>query len=228
MKSFTVIASSFLLCSCADMVVTKTYVAGGSTQARTDTDAKDVGSRGIRFTTNCGVGEANPAAIYIRPFCVDQAIFHEDEDAVSPGEMPIRKSLIPIQFAGDLKEELEKLAPARVLEPDEMPHVGWLIEGEFNLIDGGDPTARFFLTPTEAGSSHLVLHVRVTNVEKNRVIYEFDMAGGSHDQGRWGTVRASGIGDPVPFDLRNAAERIMQVLSPDPFRFGARSSVSLR
>src|ERR1041385_6308782 len=114
MKSLTVIASSFLLCSCADMVVTKTYVAGGSAaQTQTEVDAKDFGSRGIHFTTNCGVGEANPAAIYIRPFCVDQATFQEHEEIVSPGEMPIRKSVIPVAFAQNLKEELEKLAPAR-------------------------------------------------------------------------------------------------------------------
>lgn len=227
MKSFTVIASSLLLCSCADMQVTKTYVAGGSTaQSRSAVDAKDFGS--VHFTTNCGVGEAHPSAIYIRPFCINGANFYEDEDIVSPGEMPIRKSLIPVAFAENLKEELSKIAPARVLEADEAPHVGWLVDGEFQLIDGGDPGARFFLTPTEAGRSHLVLHVRVTNVESHRVIYEFDMAGGSHDQGRWGTVRASGLGDAVPFDLRNAAERIMLVLSPDPFRFGARSSITLR
>jgi len=226
MKSFTVIASSLLLCSCADMVVTKTYVAGGSA-SQTEVDAKDVASRGIRFETNCGIGAANPEAIYIRPFCVDRAIFKGDED-ISEGEWPIRKSLIPIAFAANLKEELSKLAPARVLEADEVPHVGWLIEGEFTLIDAGDPDARFFLTPTEAGRSHLALHVRVTEVRTHRVIYEFDMAGGSHDQGRWGTVRASGLGDATPFDLRNAAERIMLVLNPDPFRFGARSSVTLR
>ena len=104
------------------MVVTKTYVAGGS-QSRTEVDAKDVGS--VHFTANCGVGEAHPAAIYIRPFCVDQAIFKDDE-TVSEGEMPIRKSLIPVAFAENLKEELEKLAPARILEADEVPHVAGL------------------------------------------------------------------------------------------------------
>jgi hypothetical protein len=68
----------------------------------------------------------------------------------------------------------------------------------------------------------------VTNVNEHRVIYEFDMAGGSREQGKFGTLRASGLGRAVPFDLRNAAERIMLVLSPDPFRYGARSSVVLR
>ncbi len=224
MKSFIAIASCLLLCSCADMVVTKTYVAGSSV-TRTETDAKDYGS--VRYETNCGVGAANPAAIYIRPFCIDRAIFIGDE-TVSEGEMPIRKALTPVAFAANLKEELSKLAPSRVLEDDEVPRVGWLVEGEFNLVDGGDPDSRFFFGNVGVGRSHLVLHVKVTDVEKHRVVYEFDMAGGNRDQGRLGTVRASGQGKATPFDLRNAAERILLVLSPDPYRFGARSSLSLR
>jgi hypothetical protein len=70
--------------------------------------------------------------------------------------------------------------------------------------------------------------VKVTDVQKHKVIYEFDMAGGSRGQGKLGTLRASGLGKATPFDLRNAAERILLVLSPDPFHFGERSSVSLR
>jgi Domain of unknown function (DUF4410) len=225
MKSLTLIASSLLLCSCADMVVTKTYVPGpGRTVAAVD--AKDFGSEGVRFET-CGVGATNPLAIYIRPFCIDNAIIRGDE-TVSEGEVPIRKALIPVEFAQDLKEELSKLAPTRVLTTDEVPRLGWLVEGEFQLVDGGDPVARFFLTPTEAGRSYLALHVKVSDVEKHRVLYEFDMAGGSRHQGRWGTVRASGLGKATPFDLRNAAERVLLVLSPDPFKYGARSSVTLR
>jgi len=224
MKSFTVIASSMLLCSCADMVVTKTYVAG-STSTRTETDAKDFGS--VRYETNCGVGAANPTAIYIRPFCIDRADFTGDQ-TVSDGEIPIRKALTPVAFAENLKEELSKLAPSRILEEDEVPRVGWLVEGQFDLVDGGDPDARFFFGNFGAGRSYLVMHVKVTDVEKHRVIYEFDMAGGSRDQGKLGTVRASGLGKATPFDLRNAAERILLVLSPDPYRFGARSSLTLR
>jgi len=224
MKSFTVIASSMLLCSCADMVVTKTYVAG-STSTRTETDAKDFGS--VRYETNCGVGAANPTAIYIRPFCIDRADFTGDQ-TVSDGEIPIRKALTPVAFAENLKEELSKLAPSRILEEDEVPRVGWLVEGQFDLVDGGDPDARFFFGNFGAGRSYLVMHVKVTDVEKHRVIYEFDMAGGSRDQGKLGTVRASGLGKATPFDLRNAAERILLVLSPDPYRFGARTSFTLR
>ena len=225
MKTFTVIASSLLLCSCADMVVTKTYVAGSTTQVRAGIDAKDVGS--VRYEINCGVGEANPSAIYIRPFCINDAVIAGDV-AASDGEVPIRRSLIPFQFAGDLKEELGKMAPARVLESDEVPRTGWLVEGQFLLVDGGSPVDRFFFGHFGAGRSHLLLHVRVSDVDQHRVIYEFDMAGGSRLQGKDGTLRASGLGKAPPFDLRNAAERILLVLSPDPFRYGARSSIVLR
>jgi hypothetical protein len=228
MKSFTVIACSLLLCSCADMVVTKTYVSNSSRRTRTEVDAKDFGSsESIRYETNCGIGATNPSAIYIRPFCIDSAIFRGDEGA-SDAEMPIRKSLTPIAFAEDLKEELSKMAPTLVIAENEAPNIGWLVEGQFDLVDGGSPVGRFFLGNLGVGRSLLALHVKVTDVQQHRVIYEFDMAGGSRGQGKLGTVRASGLGKATPFDLRNAAERVLLVLSPDPFRFGARSSVSLR
>jgi hypothetical protein len=228
MKSLTVIAFSLLVCSCADMVVTKTYVPNSAAGARGVVDAKDFGSsESVRYTTNCGVGEANPSAIYIRPFCIDTAVFRGDE-AASDGEMPIRKALTPVAFAQDLKDELSKLAPTRILKDDEAPKVGWLVEGQFDLVDGGDPAGRFFFGTFGAGASMGALHVKVTDVEMHRVIYEFDMAGGSNGQGRHGTLRASGMGKATPFDMRNAAERILLVLSPDAFRYGARSSVSLR
>jgi hypothetical protein len=220
------LASSLLLCSCADMVVTKT--SNTSTTARTEVDAKDFDAKdGVRFETNCGIGAANPRAIYIRPFCIDSAIFTGDQTA-SAAEMPIRKQLTPVAFASDLKDELSKLAPARILAADEVPRLGWLVEGQFDVVDGGDPVARFFFGHFGAGQSHLILHVKVTDVVAHQVIYEFDMAGGSRGQGKLGTIRASGLGRATPFDLRNAAERILLVLSPDPHRFGARSSVALR
>ncbi len=226
MKFFTVIATSLLLSSCADMVVTKTYNSSSASYA--EVDAKDVGSKEmVRYETNCGVGATDPEAIYIRPFCIDRTLVRGDV-ATTPGELPIRVSLIPHQFAGDLKEELSKLAPARILTADEVPKTGWLVEGQFDLIDGGSPVGRFFLGQFGAGRSFLALHVKVTDVDIHQVIYEFDMAGGSNLQGKLGTVRASGLGKATPFDLRNAAERVLLVLSPDPHRFGARSSVSLR
>ncbi len=227
MKPFIAIASCLLLCSCADMVVTRTYVPNSGGQAPAGAvDAKDVGSR-VRYQTNCGVGATNPLAIYIRPFCIDSAIFRGDE-AASVGEMPLRKALTPVEFANDLKEELSKIAPARVLADNERPKVGWLVEGQFDLVDGGSPAGRFFFGVFGAGQSFLALHVKVTDVVSHRVIYEFDMAGGSNNQGKFGTVLASGMGKATPFDLRNAAERILLVLSPDAMRYGARSTVSLR
>ncbi len=221
MKSFLAIASTLLLCSCADMVVTKSYVSNSSTAV----DAKDFGS--VHYETNCGVGATDPAAIYIRPFCIGSAVIRGDV-ATTEAEVPIHRALLPHAFAADLKEELSKLAPALVIADNEVPKIGWLVEGQFDLIDGGEPDARFWLGMFGAGESHLVMHVKVTDVESHRVIYEFDLGGGSHDQGKLGTVRASGLGKATPFDLHNAAERILLVLSPDPHRYGARSSVTLR
>lgn len=207
------------------MYVTKTQtVGGGGTSGAID--AKDMGSKGVHMITSCGVGAANPSAIYIRPFCVDTATFQGDE-ASSDGEMPIRKALAPVEFAGALKEQLEKIAPARILKDSETPRVGWLVEGQFDLIDGGSPLGRFFLGNLSAGRSVLALHVKITDVEKGIVVYEFDMSGGSRFQGKLGTVRASGLGRATHFDLNNAAERIYLTLSTNPYRYGDRANVSL-
>jgi hypothetical protein len=54
------------------------------------------------------------------------------------------------------------------------------------------------------------------------------MAGGSGRQGKFGTLRASGLGKATHFDLRNAAERIYLTLSTNPNRYGARSSLALQ
>ena len=69
--------------------------------------------------------------------------------------------------------------------------------------------------------------MRVTDVNRGVVVYEFDMAGGSELQGRSGTIRASGLGYARSFDLVNAAERIYLVLSPNPFRYGTRGDIAL-
>jgi hypothetical protein len=225
MKPFLALLSSILLCSCADMYVVKTDVAGGSTRTRTTADAKD-NSKGVYMTTNCGVGAYGPKAIYIRPFCIDTAIFTGDQTN-SDGEMPIRKALTPVEFAGVLKEQLEKMAPARILKDYETPRTGWLVEGEFTLVDGGSIAGRALFGTLGAGASHLALHVRVTDVDRGIVVYEFDMAGGSNLQGRHGTVRASGLGYARPFDLVNAAERIYLVLTPNAFRYGTRANIAL-
>jgi Domain of unknown function (DUF4410) len=226
MKSFIAIASSILLCSCADMYVTKTEVATSGGRGTSPIDAKDFGSKGVHMVTDCGVGASNPSAIYIRPFCIDTAIFKGDE-ALSDGEMPLRKAIAPVEFAQDLKQQLEKIAAARILNDNERPRVGWLVEGRFDLVDGGSPLGRFFLGNLGVGQSFLALHVRITDVDRGIVIYEFDMAGGSRFQGKLGTVRASGLGRATHFDLQNAAERIYLTLSANPYRYGERSNVSL-
>lgn len=208
-------------------VVNSTVGASGSSSA-VASDPKDFGGmNGVHMVTNCGIGAYGPRAIYIRPFCIDTAVFRGDE-APSEGEMPIRKALTPVQFAGRLKEQMEKLAPTRILRDGESPRVGWLVDGEFTLVDGGSPLGRFFLGNFGVGRSLLAMRVRVTDVERGAVVYEFDVAGGSRFQGKLGTVRASGLGKATPFDLQNAAERIYLALSPDAFRYGARSDVSLR
>ena len=223
MKPFLALLSSILLCSCADMYVVKTQVAGGS--RTTTSDAKD--SKGVYMTTNCGVGAYAPKAIYIRPFCIDTAVFTGDQTN-SDGEMPIRKALTPVEFAGALKEQLEKMAPARILKDYETPRTGWLVEGEFTLVDGGSIIGRsIFFGHFGVGQSHLALHVRVTDVDRGVVVYEFDMAGGSNLQGRGGTLRASGLGYARSFDLVNAAERIYLVLTPNAFRYGTRTDIAL-
>jgi hypothetical protein len=210
------------------MTVTKTDVAGGATASTVTSDPKDYDSKsGIRMVTNCGVGASEPKAIYIRPFCIDTAIFKGDQTP-SEGEMPIRKALTPIEFAGVLKQQLGKLAPARILKDDETPRTGWLVEGEFTMVDGGDPVGRFFLGTFGVGRSFLALHVKVTDIDKGMTVYEFDMAGGSRGQGRHGTLRASGLGRATSFDLVNAAERIYLVLEPNAHRYGARSDIALR
>jgi hypothetical protein len=224
MKPFLALLSSILLCSCADMYVVKTQVAGGS--RTTTSDAKD--SKGVYMTTNCGVGAYAPKAIYIRPFCIDTAVFTGDQTN-SDGEMPIRKALTPIEFAGVLKEQLEKMAPARILKDNETPRTGWLVEGEFAMVDGGSIIGRsIFFGHFGVGQSHLALHVRVTDVDRGVVVYEFDMAGGSNLQGRGGTLRASGLGYARSFDLVNAAERIYLVLTPNAFRYGTRTGLALQ
>lgn len=226
MKLLTVIASCLLLCSCADMVVTRSTSTASASRAQVD--AKDFDAKeSVRFQTNCGIGAAHPAAIYIRPFCIDGATFRGDETA-SAAEMPIRQSLVPVAFAEELKEKLSQLAPTRVLEPNEYPRVGWLVDGQFELVDGGSKAGRFFLGPLGVGQSMLALHVRVTDVQAHRVIYEFDLAGGSRGQGPFGTLRAGGLGDATAFDLHNAAERILLVLSPDAFHYGEHTSLTLR
>src|SRR5205823_12468396 len=113
-------------------------------------------------------------------------------------------------------------------KPNETDALGWLVDGGFDLIDGGSPAGRFFLGGHYGtGQSVLSLHVRVTDVKSGVVVYEFDLYGGSQLQGRAGTVRASGLGRALHFDLQNAAERIYLKLSSYTYRYGARVYVRL-
>src|SRR5207237_9224313 len=102
------------------MRVTRTEVATPAGESAAAGDGKDYGSTRVHMVTNCGVGARNPVAIYVRPFCIDTATFSGDE-ANSDGEMPIRKAVTPVEFAQDLREELEKMASARILKDNETP-----------------------------------------------------------------------------------------------------------
>lgn len=139
--------------------------------------------------------------------------------------MAIRKSLAPAEFARILKVEMAKMAPSMVIKSDEVPEEGWLIEGKFFLVDGGSRWGRAFSFQTPIGASKLAAHVTVTNAATGRVLYAFDLQGGSGITGQFGDVGAGGLGQNSIFDYRNAAEEIYVALSTDPFRYGQRMRV---
>jgi hypothetical protein len=207
MKLLIALICTFLLCSCADMRVVRTQVAGGGGYGRVASgDSKD----GIHMVVNCGVGAGSPKAIYIRPFCIDTAAFVDDTG--TPAEAVILKAITPLEFANDLKDQLAKLAPTRILKDDETPRTGWLVQGEFTVVQS-------------TGNSRLALHVKIVDVDRHRTVYEFDMDGGRN--GEWGSIKSAGHGRASHFDLENAAERIYLVLEPNPFRYGKRTSLAL-
>lgn len=196
--------------------------------------------------TDVATGATNPRAIYIQPFDVTYCDYIGQHTG-GIGERPIRRSLAPAEFANDLKVELAKIAPSMVLKEGDTPHVGWLVTGDFELVDAGHPWERG-LFGFNAGASHIKLHVRIIDLEsknapadaKDRnaqreltagngnVIYEFDVAGGSRWSGPAGTIYAPGLGYAVPFDFKNAADRICVALTPDPFRYGDRPTTVVR
>ncbi len=209
MKTRFLAPIALLLASCAGVHVKETTVASGAT---------------------------HPRAIYIRPFDISEAVYgpHGDD-----GDHPLRKSLAPAEFAEDLKEELGKIAPAMVLRPNEAPRKGWLVEGQFDKVWAGHPAER--VLPGPVGQSKIVIHVRISEVggraaavdekevsgalgKHGHVLYEFTVEGGSNWTGPNGGVNAPGLGDSIPFDFRNAAEKIMLEVSPDPYGYGVRSS----
>jgi hypothetical protein len=211
------LGATLLLSSCAGVKVAHTDVASGAT---------------------------NPRAIYIRPFDVS-ATRYVGSHSGGEGERPIRQSLAGREFADNLKLELEKLAPARVIENDEIAPEGWIVEGSLDVVNGGSRTGRAVpvLHHVGVGSSEVLIHVRVSDMgryvetdkkndsaigKKGRVLYEFDLEGGSRATGELGSITAPGLGHAVPFDFKNAAERVMMALSIDPHRYGVRSSPTIR
>lgn len=209
----------------------------------------------LLFTSCAGVRVADtqvaavvterPQAIYIRPFSVEGAEFTGYHPG-GPGARDIEQSKAPAEFANILKDELEKLAPARVLKRDERATQGWLVEGSLEVVDAGQPAGRAAFLPqvNPLGRSRIMAHVRVIDLgspaidrddkdtgtlrRRGQVIYEFDISGGSRLSGPRGSIYAPGLGYAVPFDYRNAAERIRRSLELDPHRYGTRSSTVIR
>jgi hypothetical protein len=189
-------------------------------------------------------GAVNPRAIYVRPFDV-AATEYKGHHRGGKGEQPIRQSLAGRNFANSLKEELEKMAPAMVIEDDEIPTVGWVVEGSLDVVDNGCGPARAMVPFSKAGmaQSKVLIHVRIRDLgsnagyaykdsgklgQKGDVIYEFDLSGGSRLSGPHGSIYAPGLGDAEPFDFKNAAERVLIALSTDPHRLGVRTSPVIR
>lgn len=188
--------------------------------------------------TDIASGAHNPKAIYIRSYIAQDAVF-EGHHGDSVGEHPIRRSLAPVAFSKALREEMEKMAPAMVLEDNEVAPTGWLVESTIEYAHVGSQTWRSTPAgPFGAGRSRLTLHVRITDVSgrhytasdkdlskggSGNVIYEFDVDGGSCVSGPIGSTYAPGLGNPENFDYKNAAERIYYALSIDPQMHGLRT-----
>jgi hypothetical protein len=200
------------------------------------------GCAGAKIThTDVATGAYKPKAIYIRSYIADEAHFrghHGD----SVGEHPIRRSLAPVAFSKALKEEMEKLAPAMVIDNDEAPESGWLVESNLEYAHNGSQQLRAILFPLGLGRSCVKIHVRITDVNghhiassdkdmskggSGNVIYEFDVNGGSAMSGPIGQTYAPGLGNPEEFDYKNIAERIAYALTVDPQMYGTRTSPSI-
>jgi len=190
--------------------------------------------------TDIASGAYKPKAIYVRSY-IDEGAHFKGHHGDSVGEHLIRRSLAPVAFSKALKEEMEKIAPALVVDADEEPTTGWLVESNLEWVHAGSPTERAILWPFGIGHSSVKIHVRITDLDRHHyvasdkdlskggsgdVIYEFDVSGGSN--GPLGTVFAPGVGPAEEFDYKNVAERIYYALSIDPQKFGTRSSPSIR
>jgi len=209
------------------------------------------GCAGVKVShVDVATGATRPRAIYIRSYIAENAVYkgrHENTDERPYGsnaEKAIRRSLAPTAFSEALKQQMEELAPARVLREDETPETGWYVESNLEWVHAGSPALRAIPVPFGQGHSYVIIHVRIRDLSHHHewvdskdsskglangdVIYEFDVAGGSGLQGPHGSIYAPGLGYAEPFDFKNAAERIMLALSTDPFRYGDRSSPSVQ
>jgi hypothetical protein len=190
--------------------------------------------------TRVARGSVHPQAIYIRPF---PSVGEFDGNHGAPGGLPIRESIAPTAFAEALQEQLSIMAPSRVLADDEIPELGWLIDGELEVVHAGSPPLRhspfgFF----SAGRSTILVNVRVYDLSKTgsacskagsrcrkgQLVYDFTVSGGSGIFGTHGNLYMPGLGYSTPFDFRNVAERVYHVLSTDPHRWGVRTSPTIR
>jgi hypothetical protein len=191
--------------------------------------------------TDVATGAYKPKAIYVRSYIADDAHF-KGHHGDSFGEHKIRRSLAPVAFSKALREEMEKIAPAMVVDDDEVPTTGWLVESNLEWAHAGSQTLRALFGPIGLGHSCLKVHVRITDLDghtvatsdkdmskggSNNVVYEFDVSGGSSISGAVGSTYAPGLGNPEEFDYKNAAERIYYALSIDPQKFGTRTVPSI-
>ncbi len=190
---------------CANVEVTKTYVASG---------------------------DVRPSAIYIRPFVIEGADFTGDHGPA--GERDIRQSLAPAELALALKQQLAKVAPTMIIDAGDEPEDGWVVTGNFDIVDGGNQLGRAIYGNLGAGRTKAVVHVRVLKAgnEHGRtdsksgstdgVLYAFDVTSSSKAAGKFGSVYSAGLGSSVMFDYRNIAEEVARVLTPDPYKYGVR------
>lgn len=202
------------------------------------------GCAGAKVThTDVATGAYRPKAIYVRSYIADNAPFH-GHHGDSIGEHKIRKSLAPAALSKAVREAMERIAPAMVLDDDETPTTGWLVENDIDYASAGSQTDRFFLGIFGVGRSCVKVHVRITDMDAHHnvavndkdtakggvgaVIYEFDVEADSSITGPIGSVYAPGLGNPEEFDYKNAAERIYYALSIDPQKYGVRDGTSIR
>jgi hypothetical protein len=201
---------------------------------------------GVRVQeTQVASGATDPDAIYIRDFDVTDSVFKGNHRG--PGEEPIRRSLAPSAWSLALKHELEKIAPTTILKDGEYPPTGWVVDGTLDVVEAGQPWKRSLgeiIKPASISNSQVMIHVRISDVtgkyvsrddkdggklgRRGDTLYEFDLNGGSRMSGAHGSLHAPGLGYSVPFDFKNAAERVMIALSTDPWGYGERTSPVIR